>query len=591
MPNSVGEFSFRTREKSLQRLKNETFDLLVIGGGITGAAVARDATSRGLKVALVERRDFAFGTSSRSSKLIHGGLRYLQNAELGLVFEALAERSLLLKTAPHMVRPMPFYLPVYQGDSHGRGLLSLGLWLYDLLALFRTPGFHRGLSRKKILADIPFLRADGLKGGFRYFDASMWDDVLAVETLRAAQNEGAAVANYVEALEPLWNGKQIAGFRVRDLEQSQGREEWKLRAHRTVVCTGPWTDQIGEKLSKNWRRWLNPSKGIHLLFDLKKLPLPGAMVMSHPQDGRVAFVIPRSDYGTGVVIVGTTDGPTPRDPDQAEITRDDVQYLMGLLTQYFPTLKLTTSDILSAYVGVRPLMGNAGSSTDGQGPSASPENVSDNGDGSNQTDHSGILQKVSREHHIALGPGGTVIVAGGKYTTHRKMAEEIVDFALETWGDFPKPSHSIQSSRTRAPVNPQAIPESIQRCREEALQKGMKLPEELLGRYGAEALSIYEDANHLRGNHGVSDPAGFPCLLAQLRHSIRTEMVLHLEDFYLRRIPLYATRKDRGLPWAEALAQVWAEERGLNQQDVKKELELLREELDRRSQWQQQMIS
>jgi len=145
----IGEFSYRSREQALDRFEKESFDLLIIGGGITGAAVARDASSRGLRVALVERRDFAFGTSSRSSKLIHGGLRYLENMEFGLVFEALSERALLLKTPPHMVRPLPFYLPVYQGDSNGRGILSLGLWLYDLLALFRTPGFHRSLSKKE----------------------------------------------------------------------------------------------------------------------------------------------------------------------------------------------------------------------------------------------------------------------------------------------------------------------------------------------------------------------------------------------------------------------------------------------------------
>ena len=154
------EFSFRSRQFVLERFRNETFDLLVIGGGITGAAVARDAVSRGLKVALVERRDFAFGTSSRSSKLIHGGLRYLENLEFGLVFEALAERALLLKTVPHMVRPLPFLLPVYEGDPNGRGILNLGLWFYDLLALFRTPGFHRSLSQQEFLEKVPFLKKE-----------------------------------------------------------------------------------------------------------------------------------------------------------------------------------------------------------------------------------------------------------------------------------------------------------------------------------------------------------------------------------------------------------------------------------------------
>ncbi|MEO7165119.1 MAG: FAD-dependent oxidoreductase, partial [Bdellovibrionia bacterium] len=346
---SASEFSFRTREESLKRFREETFDLLIIGGGIIGASVARDATSRGLKVALVERNDFAYGTSSRSSKLIHGGLRYLQNLEFGLVFEALAERALLLKTVPYRVRPLPFYLPVYQGDPNGKALLSLGLWLYDLLALFRTPGFHRQLSRDQILKEMPFLKADGLQGGFQYFDASMWDDVLAVENVKAAQRGGAAVASYVDAIEPLWEKERIVGFRASDRNRNRNGKlsaNFEIEAHCTVVCAGPWTDQVGLTLSKNWPRWLNLSKGVHLVFDLKRIPVPGAMVMSHPTDGRIAFVIPRPDYGAGVVIVGTTDGATDRDPDKAQVSKLDIDYLMGLLNRYFPTLNLTQEDIL-----------------------------------------------------------------------------------------------------------------------------------------------------------------------------------------------------------------------------------------------------
>lgn len=592
------EFSFRSREKSLQRFRDEVFDLLVIGGGITGAAVARDAVSRGLKVALVERKDFAFGTSSRSSKLIHGGLRYLQNLEIGLVFEALAERSLLLKAVPHMVRPLIFYLPVYEGDPHGRAIVSLGLWAYDILALFRAPGFHRSLSSSKMRKDIPFLKTEGLKGGFKYYDASMWDDALAVETVRAAYQAGAAVANYVEAVEPIWQENQIKGFKIRDMEKADG--ELSLYAHRTVVCAGPWTDEVGGKLSKNWHPWLNPSKGVHIIFDLKRIPVPGAMVMSHPEDGRIAFVIPRPDYGAGVVIVGTTDGPTPANPERAEISPDDIQYLMKLLTRYFPDLNLTTSDILSAYVGVRPLMGEGQDLAGSEGQIAGGESAM-------------ALQKVSREHHIDRGPGGTVVVAGGKYTTHRRMAQEIVDFTLKTWreddrknGNSTLPAQ-IGRSKTKAPVNPLATRKAVEECLQEAAQEQLKVPEELISRYGAEALNILDIEKNIQQRSGKKsssdqlshdninlsysnineDPAGFPYLLSQLRNSIRNEMTLHLEDFYLRRVPLYATRKDHGLPWAKALAQVWAEERGYSTEQAQAELERLKREIAKRSEWQQ----
>jgi glycerol-3-phosphate dehydrogenase len=564
------EFSFRSRAQSIQRFRDEVFDLLIIGGGITGAAVARDAISRGLSVALVERKDFAFGTSSRSSKLIHGGLRYLENMEFGLVFEALAERALLLKTVPQMVRPLPFYMPVYKGGAHKKAILSMGLWLYDLLALLRTPGFHRGLSKKDILSEIPFLNPENLEGGFRYYDASMWDDVLAVQTLRAAQEGGAAVANYIEAVEPIWEQEKIAGFRVKDLEKSNHPAKIALRAQRTIVCAGPWTDELGGRLSKDWQRWLTPSKGVHLIFDLKRIPLPGAMVMSHPADGRVSFVIARPDYGPGIVLVGTTDGPTDDNPERAEIKPEDVDYLMKLLDRYFPDLKLTRDDILSGYVGVRPLMGG----------DAAPK-----GEGASKK--SSVLQKVSREHHIASGPGGTVVVAGGKYTTHRKMAEEIVDFTLKLWKKDPSYPAYFKKSNTRHTVNAKATTEAIAHCREAAAQQNIKLPEELVSRYGAEALSIVKIDGESKGSGKVSaDPDGFPMLEAQLRHSIRTEMVMHLEDFYLRRIPFYATRKDHGLPWAEALARVWAEERNEEESEVRAELARLEKELAERSAWQ-----
>lgn len=558
-------FSFRTREEALRRFRDEAFDLLIIGGGITGAATARDAAMRGLKVALVERSDFAHGTSSRSSKLIHGGLRYLENMEFGLVFEALAERSLLLKTTPHLVNPLEFYLPVYKGDKNGMTVLSLGLWLYDLLALFRTPGRHRSLSKSALLRRIPSLRSDGLKGGFRYFDASMWDDVMTVQTLRSAAGHGAAVANYVEAVAPIWNGQRISGFTIRDRETNNA--PIPLRAKQVIVCAGPYTDEIGIKLSPDWKPWLSPSKGVHLIFDLKRLPIPGAVVMSHPEDGRISFVIPRTDYGAGVVIVGTTDGPTQIDPDKATIASADVTYLMSMLNRYFPSLKLTTSDILSAYVGVRPLMATPAAGSDSES-----------------------LQKVSREHYIGTGPGGTILVAGGKYTTHRRMAGEIVDEALKHWGvaaesgTAPAVPPLLTAAHTETPANTRLLPTAISEATRTAQTQGVTIPPQLLFRYGSDALELITQPS------SSSDPDGFPYLEAQLRYTIRHEMVLHLEDFYLRRIPLFATRADSGLPWAERLAQVWAEERGLGEDEMKVELGRLQKEIARRSEWRKSLI-
>lgn len=557
------EFSFHTRKQSIQRFKDEVFDVLIIGGGITGSATARDAASRGLSVALVEKNDFAFGTSSRSSKLIHGGLRYLENMEFGLVFEALSERAFLLKSAPHMVKPLKFYFPVYDRDRNGKGILSLGLWLYDLLALFRTPEFHRNLSKKKMICEIPFLNPKGLKGGFSYYDASMWDDAMVLETLRATHQESPlfAAANYMEATKPIWEQSQWVGYHLRDCLTG---EELSVRARKVIVCGGPWTDLIGAQLDSHWSNWLNPSKGVHLVFDLKKLPIPGAMVMSHPEDGRIAFVIPRVDFGPGVVIVGTTDSESPKDPAKVEVTTQDIQYLMDLLNRYFPDLKLKASDILSAYVGVRPLVGGKATS----------------------------LQKVSREHFMDWGPGGTLIVAGGKYTTHRKMAEEIVDFLIHGWRKEEEFVRDIyprlkKKSETSKPINPKVLPYAVREAKVFAKEKGMQVPDSLWEHYGVDALEIY----YLNQEFGslIEDPNGFPFLAAQLRFAIRQEMVIHLKDFYFRRVPLFLSRADSGIPWVDSLAEIWAQEMGVEKSQARAEAEDLKAEIQRASAWKKDL--
>jgi glycerol-3-phosphate dehydrogenase len=564
------EFSFRTREQSLAKMRAEVFDFLVIGGGITGVSVARDAASRGLKVALVEREDYAYGTSSRSSKLIHGGLRYLENLEFDLVFESLSERAFLLKSVPHLVKPLPFLMPVYQGDRNGRFILSLGLWLYDLLSLFRSPKIHRFISRKDLLKRVPGLKEEGLQGGFEYFDASMWDDALTVETARAASAAGACLANYVEAVEAHWENERVQGFRVRD---RHANEEFCIRAKQVILCGGPWTDLMGERVHRGWRRLLTASKGVHLIFDLKRLPVPGTVVMNHPEDKRIAFVIPRPDMGNGAVLVGTTDGPVDadsaraRDPDSAQVTQEDIDYLMGLLQKYFPGLNLTEKDIVSAYVGVRPLVGE---------PPAAEGAVS----------ASASLQKVTREHHIDRAVGDVVVVAGGKYTTHRTMAQEVVDFAIKTWAQAAplRPEQlslppQIRRPNTRQPINPLASSVS-----KEALPEDSQTPKELLSRYGNEArevLNLRQDA----GREKIPSPPGFPELRAQLLFSIRNEMVLHLHDFYLRRQALALTRADGGLPWAQELAELLCQEQGRPPEQVSLEVEWLQRELSLRSGW------
>ncbi len=530
------EFSFTTRSENLDRLAEEEFDFLVIGGGITGAGVAWDASSRGYKVALVEKDDFAHGTSSRSSKLVHGGLRYLEHYEFPLVFEALSERSYLLQSAPHLVRPLSFYMPVYDNSPHSPLLLSAGMWFYDLLSLFRAPGLHQRLSAGVSARSIPGIQKKGLRCTFKYFDASMWDDALVLDVLLKAHQNGACIASRVKAVEPSRDsGGRITGMTLQD---ALSGKTIRTRFRKLIVCAGAWTDEVGKSLDgQAWRNWLAPSRGLHLVFDWKRFPVPGAVTMQI-EDGRIAFVIPRRDFGAGVTIVGTTDGPCSLPPDRIEdesaaIVADQA-YLLELLSKYFPDLGLNENDVVSHYIGIRPLVNPAKDAEAG----------------------GGALQNVSREHTIADGPGESVIVAGGKYTTFRKMAEEIVNFATR---DPRSRKHETRKPNTNVPLFEPAMPGEVQSARELARARGWKIPDALWERYGSDALVIYEiHQSHCKPD--TTDPEGFPFLEAQFRYAVRHQMVLTVEDFVRRRQPLHLSRKDHGAPWVPLLESALRDE-------------------------------
>ncbi len=514
------EFSHKTRLENLDRLESEEFDFLVIGGGITGAGTAWDAASRGYKVALVEKYDFAHGTSSRSSKLVHGGLRYLENYEFPLVFEALSERSYLLQSAPHLVKPLPFYMPVYEDSPHSSYLLSAGMWFYDILSLFRAPSLHHRLSAGTSARLIPGMKKDGLVCSFKYYDASMWDDALVLDVLVKAHEFGACITSRTTAVESGRDAKgNITSMKIRD--EFTGKVK-TVRFKRLIVCAGVWTDEVGKMLDqKEWKNWLAPSRGTHLVFDWKRFPVPGAVTMQI-NDGRIAFVIPRHDYGQGITIVGTTDGPTTLPPDQIEdetkAIAEDRKYLVELLAQYFPDLHLTEKDIVNHYIGIRPLV--------------NPHRAKPGG--------AANLQKVSREETIDHGPGGSVVVAGGKYTTFRKMAEQVVNFATKDW-DHLKP-------HTDTMIFEPAMPTRVQRAREIARAKGYPIPEQIFDRYGANAIEIYK-IHEKDCDQKEQYPEGFPFLEAQFRYAVRHQMVLSVEDFVRRRQPLALCRQDQGAPW------------------------------------------
>ena len=515
-------FSAEDRLSHLQNLE-DTFDLLIVGGGITGAGVARDAASRGMKVALVEKNDFAFGASSRSTKLIHGGLRYLENLEFGLVFEALSERQKLFEIAPHLVHPTRFLLPIYDDSRVGMFKMGCGMWLYDLLAMFRG-GSHEQLDRGDTLQRIPFLKSRGLLGSYVYSDAYMDDDRLVLETLRSANEMAAICLNYVSAEAPVFLDGKINGLKCKD--RLTGRN-FSIRAKHVVSTVGPWTDIFAPQLLDDWKKLLKPSKGIHLTLDHDRFPVENSVVLTDDEKGRIVFAIPRDE----MVVVGTTDTAFNGDPSDVSAQKEDVIYLNNLLNEYFPEAKLEISDYISSYAGVRPLVDTGTES----------------------------VGKTSREHTILSDARGVTFVAGGKYTTYRKMAEEIVDhtlpyFSLKDLGHF-------QPSQTSQPINPFCTTDGLRRSRQ-AIDDSDSAMSILWRRHGEECFSIR------KRRVGV--------WAAEADFAIENTMCLNLLDFYTRRSPLFLAEKDQGLSMVNEVVEVFAESFKWNKDEIEAEINSVR---------------
>ena len=392
-----------TRQQMWDRL-GESVDVLVIGGGINGAGIARDAALRGLKVALVETRDVAYGTSSRSSKLVHGGLRYLEQLEFSLVFESVSERRILMDIAPHLVRPLGFIFPVYKGSRHNLTMIKTGLWLYEGLSLFRSPKRHQRLRPKDVAEEEPSLTTKGLKGAPLYYDCSTDDARLTLESALDAAEHGAIITTWAKAISFLKDEETglINGAVVKDTLGDGGLKE--VRASTVVNATGPWVDRTRAMSTETTTELLRPTKGVHIVVDRSKIPVNNAVVCFHPHDERVLFAIPWGER----TYLGTTDTDFEGDPGQVRADADDVHYLLAAARQYFPDYELTRDDVIATWAGLRPLM------SPHKGES---EAISES--------------EVSREHQIIIGEDGLITIAGGKLTTYRRMSAEVVDTAVK----------------------------------------------------------------------------------------------------------------------------------------------------------------
>lgn len=532
-------FSFQTRDSNLKTLEStEDFDLVIIGGGINGAGAARDAASRGMKVALIEANDFASGTSSRSSKLIHGGIRYLENMEFGLVFEALSERRHLFEMAPHLVHPLRFVLPLYKGGRVGMFKLGLGMLAYDALSMFEAPELHKRLSKDAALEKVPMLKEQDLLGGYAYSDAYMDDDRLVIETLRSAHRMGACLVNFCSAEGgELKDGKLT---RIKAKDQKSGREFW-IRGRHFISTVGAWTDIVTPKLLGEWKKKLRPSKGVHLTLDRSRIPLKDAVVMISDDEKRIVFGIPRHE----MIIIGTTDTDYPGDPTDVRADKDDIDYLLHVADQYFPQARITRKDILANYSGVRPLV-HDGAETE---------------------------SKTSREHTIILDPRNVTFVMGGKYTTYRLISEQTVDKALEAFTEEER--REWKKPNTTAPLNPLVTPDRMARARiqtnsiAEEFHREREVVEALVERHGEEAIDILKA--HPKAN-------GRNILWAlEAEHAISETMCLSLVDFYVRRTPLFLSRRDHGLLMLNEIAKVFQSRFGWSEAEKNQQVNALHE--------------
>ncbi len=521
-------FSAQTRRADLDALAAAPVDLLVIGAGITGAGIARDAALRGIRTALVDAGDFGGGTSSRSTRLVHGGLRYLEHGWLRLVFEASRERRILLKIAPHLVRPMPFLFPVHAGGRVGRGRLAAGLWLYDLLSAFRNVHQHRTLSRRAVQKLEPRLRDRGLLGGAVYWDAYCDDARLVLANARAAHRGGALVASYATVVAFEKAGGQLRGALLDDA--IDGR---RITVHARVIvnATGPWTDVVRRLDDPGAPPLLRPTKGVHVAVPRRRIGNEGALTLTSPVDGRVMFILPWDD----VTIVGTTDTDYADDPSAVTPAADDVTYLLRSANAVFPDAHLALGDVVAAWAGLRPLLRDGAE---------------------------GSTAAVPREHRIVDSAAGLVSIAGGKLTTYRAMAAELVDVVATKL-------HAMDGRHVpdRAPTGEEPLPGG------EVADLGLlvrelvkeRVPEpvarHLVDTYGSEAMAV---ANLATRDSGLAEPliAGAPILRAEVVHQARREMALSVGDVMIRRTHLFHRHPGQGAEVTPIVAGLLASELG-----------------------------
>lgn len=496
------KFSSLEREGLFDSLQQETFDMLVIGGGVTGAGIALDGAVRGLKVALVEMQDFAAGTSSRSTKLVHGGLRYLKQGEINLVREVGRERAIVHGNAQHVVTPEWMLMPIVKGGTYGKFATSIGLYVYDWLAGVKRSERRKMLNKEQTLSKEPLLRDDKLLAGGYYVEYRTDDARLTIEIMKAAAERGALAVNYAKAERFVYEDGIVCGAVVRDVWSGK---EIQVKAAKIVNAAGPWVDTLRElDRSKHGKR-LHLTKGVHIVVDQSRFPLRQAIYFDTP-DGRMVFAIPRD----GKAYIGTTDTNYEGDLVHPRMTKEDLTYLLNSANDMFPSLRLREQDVESSWAGLRPLIHE-----DGKSPS-----------------------ELSRKDEIFISPSGLVTIAGGKLTGYRKMAERIVDLIAKQLTEATgKPFPGCTTDRiTLSGGNfPEGFDAFLRHSTEQGVKRGLseRNARILANRYGSNTPLVFDRFAKVReaAQRLETDVE----MLAALDYGIEEEMVATPADFLIRR--------------------------------------------------------
>lgn len=537
-------FTNLERSEYKERFKNTTFDVLVIGGGITGAGIALDATTRGMKVGLIEMQDFAAGTSSRSTKLVHGGLRYLKQLQVGVVAEVGKERAIVYENGPHVTTPEWMLLPIHEGGTFGKFTTSIGLRIYDFLAGVKKQERRTMLSEVETLYKAPLIKSEGLIGGGYYVEYRTDDSRLTIEVMKEAFRFGARLLNYAKVESLIYNNGKLIGVQVIDMLT---KEVFPVYAKNIINATGPWVDTIREMDQSNKGKFLQLTKGVHIVIDQSRFPLKQAVYFDTP-DGRMVFAIPRE----GKTYVGTTDTIYNESPLKPRMTVEDVEYILNAINYMFPTLNILKKDVESGWAGVRPLIKQEGKSA----------------------------SEISRKDEIWISTSGLITIAGGKLTGYRKMAEDVVNLIVKQF--VSKGYKYFDKCVTyKLPISGGHVggslrfPLYINEQKTQACDSGLTEQEitTILTKYGSNAPILFDIA---RSSVDESKEAGLPLLLfTRLKYAIEYEMVYTPTDFFNRRTSLILFDIKSVQQWKTEVIDYMA--KSLNwteQQSIKFQLEL-----------------